>query len=57
MHNHVHFLAKTEAVQTLSDFVDHYTSWFVHEYNTFVGRKGNYSRKTLEVPLNGRKRN
>lgn len=47
MHNHVHFLAKTETVQILSDFVDHYTSWFVHEYNTFVGRKGKLFKKNF----------
>ncbi len=47
MHNHVHFLGKTETVLTLSDFVDHYTSWFVHEYNTFVGRKGKLFKKNF----------
>ena len=47
MHNHVHLLAKTENVQTLSAFVDHYTSWYVHEYNTFAGRKGKLFKKNF----------
>ena len=47
MHNHVHFLAKTETVQQLSRFIDHYTSWFVHEYNTFAGRKGRLFQKNF----------
>lgn len=47
MRNHVHFLAKTETVQQLSRFIDHYTSWFVHEYNTFAGRKGRLFQKNF----------
>ena len=47
MHNHLHFLAKTYTVQELSAFVDHYTAWFVHEYNTFVGRKGKLFKKNF----------
>lgn len=47
MHNHIHFLGKTECVQRLSAFVDHYTSWFVHEYNSFACRKGKLFKKNF----------
>ena len=47
MHNHVHFLAKTETVEELSAFVDHYTAWFVREYNAFVNRTGKLFKKNF----------
>lgn len=47
MHNHIHFLAKTSTVQELSAFVDHYSAWYVHEYNTFAGRKGKLFKKNF----------
>lgn len=47
MHNHVHFLIRTETIQELSAFVDRFTAWFVHEYNTFAGRKGKLFKKNF----------
>ena len=44
MHNHLHFLSRTNTVQELSDFNDHWSSWFVGEYNRYVGR----TRKLLK---------
>lgn len=47
MHNHVHFLIGTDSVKELSRFIDHYTSWFVREYNTYVSRKGKLFKKNF----------
>ena len=47
MHNHIHMLAKTETSQELSGFMDHFTSWFVHEYNSYVGRSGKLFKKNF----------
>lgn len=47
MHNHVHFLINTDSIQELSHFVDYYTSWFVREYNSHVGRKGRLFKKNF----------
>ena len=47
MHNHVHLLAKTENVHELSSFMDHYTAWFVREYNTYIGRTGKLFKKNF----------
>ena len=47
MHNHFHTLVKTETLQELSDFVDHFSAWFVREYNSYVGRKGKLFKKNF----------
>lgn len=47
MHNHIHVLVKTESVQELSGFMDKFSSWFVHEYNKNVGRKGKLLKKNF----------
>lgn len=47
MHNHVHIIIKSETVQELSGFIDHFLSWFVHEYNTHVGRTGKLFKKNF----------
>ena len=47
MHNHIHMIIKSETVQELSGFMDHFLSWFVH---------ANCSRKILVVHRNGKKR-
>ena len=47
MHNHIHLLAKTETAQELSGFMDHFTAWFVHEYNSYVGRSGKLFKKNF----------
>ena len=47
MHNHIHLLLKTETIQELSAFMDHFTSWFVREYNMYVGRKGKLLKKNF----------
>lgn len=47
MHNHTHALIQCETVQKLSRFVDHYTSWYVQEYNSFIGRRGKLFKKNF----------
>lgn len=47
MHNHTHSLIKAESMEQLSSFVDHYTAWFVREYNTFANRKGKLFKKNF----------
>lgn len=47
MHNHIHSLITAESIEQLSSFVDHYTSWFVREYNTYVNRKGKLFKKNF----------
>ena len=47
MHNHIHLLVNTESIQELSGFMDHFSSWFVREYNTYVGRKGKLLKKNF----------
>ena len=47
MHNHIHALVKTESIQELSAFMDRSSSWFVHEYNRHVGRKGKLLKKNF----------
>ena len=47
MHNHFHIVIRTETVQELSGFMDHFLSWFVHEYNTYVGRIGKLFKKNF----------
>lgn len=47
MHNHIHMIIKSETVQELSGFMDHFLSWFVHEYNTCVGRTGKLFKKNF----------
>ena len=34
-------------MQELSRFVDHFSSWFVREYNSYVGRKGKLLKKNF----------
>lgn len=47
MHNHIHILVKTETLKTLSRFVDHFSAWFVQEYNSYVGRTGKLLTKNF----------
>lgn len=47
MHNHIHILAKSETLSELSRFVDHYSAWFVREYNSCVGRTGGLFTKNF----------
>lgn len=47
MHNHIHLLIEAETLQQLSRFVDHYTAWFVREYNAFTGRTGKLFKKNF----------
>ena len=47
MHNHLHFLSRSNTVQELSDFIDHWSSWFVGEYNRYVGRSGKLLKKNF----------
>lgn len=47
MHNHFHCLAVAETRDQLSRFLDRFTSWFVREYNTFVGRTGKLFKKNF----------
>lgn len=47
MHNHIHILIEADTLQRLSHFVDHYTAWFVREYNTFTGRTGKLFKKNF----------
>lgn len=47
MHNHFHCLAKTQSRDELSNFFDHFTAWYVREYNQHVGRKGKLLKKNF----------
>jgi REP element-mobilizing transposase RayT len=47
MHNHTHILVKTETLQELVRFVDHFSAWFVQEYNSYVGRTGKLFSKSF----------
>lgn len=47
MHNHFHCLIRTSTVQELSCFMDRFTSWFVMEFNTSIGRKGKLLKKNF----------
>lgn len=47
MHNHFHLLIKTETVQELSRFMDHFSSWFVREYNSCICRSGKLFKKNF----------
>lgn len=47
MHNHFHCLAKTQNRDKLSNFFDHFTAWYVREYNQHVGRKGKLLKKNF----------
>lgn len=47
MHNHIHTLIKAESIEQLSSFVDHYTAWFVREYNTYANRAGKLFKKNF----------
>lgn len=46
-HNHTHILVKTETLQELVRFVDHFSAWFVQEYNSYVGRTGKLFSKSF----------
>lgn len=47
MHNHFHCLAETENRDELSNFFDHFTAWYVREYNRHVGRTGKLLKKNF----------
>lgn len=47
MYDHTHFLAIAENIQELSDFVERSASWFVKEYNQYIGRKGRLLHKNF----------
>ena len=47
MHNHIHSLIKTETAKELADFADHFSAWFVYEYNSFAGRSGRLLKKNF----------
>ena len=47
MHNHFHFLVETENRNELSNFIDHFTAWYVREYNHHVGRTGKLLKKNF----------
>lgn len=47
MHNHFHSLIKTSNQAKLSNFFDHFTAWFVREYNQHIGRKGRLLKKNF----------
>lgn len=47
MHNHFHCLAKTKSRHELSNFFDHFTAWYVREYNQHIGRKGKLLKKNF----------
>lgn len=47
MHNHIHILVKSDSLPELSRFVDHFTSWFVREYNSYIGRTGKLFAKSF----------
>ena len=47
MHNHFHCMTLSEPMETLSEFMDHFSAWFVREYNTFIGRKGKLFKKNF----------
>ena len=47
MHNHFHFLVETENRNDLSNFIDHFTAWYVREYNHHVGRTGKLLKKNF----------
>lgn len=47
MHNHVHILIRTETCEELSKFINHFSAWFVHEYNSFIGRSGKLLKKNF----------
>lgn len=47
MHNHFHCMTLSEPTEKLSEFMDHFSAWFVREYNTFIGRKGKLFKKNF----------
>lgn len=47
MYDHIHSLVITETMQELSRFYDRMTSWFVHEFNSSIGRKGKLFHKNF----------
>ena len=47
MIDHIHSLIESEDKKTMSDFVCHYTSTFVREYNHRVGRRGRLIEKAF----------
>ena len=47
MADHIHSLIEVEDKKTMSDFICHYTSIFVREYNHRVGRRGRLIEKAF----------
>ena len=47
MYNHFHSLTKAEAVQQLSDLMNHCCSWFAREFNFSTGRSGQLFKKNF----------
>lgn len=56
MINHVHILLSSMNLKAVSDFIMHYTSMFVREYNEDIGRKGRLFHKSFgSAPKKGSK--
>ena len=56
MSNHVHILLSSGKLKEISDFIMHYTSMFVREYNDDVGRRGPLFHKSYgSAPKKGSK--
>lgn len=56
MVDHVHILLSSMNMKNISDFIMHYTSMFVREYNADVGRKGPLFHKSFgSAPKRGSK--
>lgn len=57
MPDHIHTILESENMKTLSDFICHYTSVFVKEFNRSTGRNGQLFKKAFgSAPKNGDKK-
>lgn len=57
MIDHIHILVEADSCKEMADFVRHYTSVFVREYNDSIGRKGQLMHKSFgSAPKKGDKK-
>lgn len=57
MFDHIHILLECESPAVMAAFIRDYTSTFVHEYNTSLGRKGQLFHKSFgSAPKQGSKK-